>query len=84
MYVAEIPHNIADCDCTIAVIEYFPGSSGRTWGPADYCYPPEPAYSHWQILDAKGQPAPWLQKQGNPLDIERIIKNYFEEECYGN
>lgn len=40
------------------VTHYWPGKPGRTDGPPDVCYPPEPAELEWRLLDRRGAPGP--------------------------
>lgn len=60
------------------VTHYRPGDPGRTSGPPEYCYPPEPTELEWVVLDRRGRPAPWLERKLTDAERERIERELIE------
>lgn len=60
------------------VVRYRPGKPGRTDGPPELCYPPEPTELEWRLLDRRGRPATWLERKLTERERERIERELIE------
>jgi hypothetical protein len=91
--VNKYPHTVMDefeirvcgIPAIARVTHYRPGDPGRTWGPPERCYPPEPAELEWVVLDRRGRPAPWLERKLTDAERVRIgcdLIEYLEEPEY--
>lgn len=59
------------CQCQIT---YFDPGTYSMRGHPDTWDQPEPPYMEWQILDARGRHAPWLERKAKPEDHDRIFR----------
>jgi hypothetical protein len=78
-----IDTQIAGIPCKVKCTYYEPEDPGRSWGPPEDCWPPEPAVVDFTVLDRRGRPAPWLERKLQAEDIERIeceIIQHIEQE----
>jgi len=74
----EIETRVAGIPCWARLTHYHPGDPGRTYGPPEDCWPPEPAEMDWTILDGRGRPAPWLERKMTDQDVDRISDQFLE------
>lgn len=58
--------------CKVRVTSYEAEVEGRTWGPPESCYPPEPAEVSFDVLDRNGRPAPWLERKMDDCDTRAV------------
>lgn len=49
---------IDDVEYVARVTSYYPGDPGRTSGPPEMCYPPEPPEIEWELWTVDDKPAP--------------------------
>ena len=70
--------NVCGIPALADVVHYWPGRPGRTDGPPDVCYPPEPPELEWRLLDRRGRPAPWLERKLTDAERERIERELLE------
>ena len=68
----EIETTIAGQHCRARVTYWFPGDPGKTWGPPEHCWPPEPPEIDFVILDERGIPSPSLKNQLDEEELEEI------------
>ena len=67
-----IETSVAGIPCQARMTYYAPADPGRTYGPPEDCWPPEPAVVDFDVLDRRGRAAPWLERKLSVDDIARI------------
>jgi len=58
-----------------ALVEYTPGAPGRTWGPADLCYPDEPAELEVLALTCDGECALRLLRGPRGRELLAVLES---------
>jgi hypothetical protein len=58
--------------CRARVTRYVPADPGRTYGPPERCYPPQPAEVEFEVLDERGRPDPALEAQMDDADTRAV------------
>ncbi|MGS1115984.1 hypothetical protein [Castellaniella sp. UC4442_H9] len=58
--------------CKVCVTYYVPADSGRTYGPPERCYPPQPAAVDFDVLDEQDQPDLALRDQMDDADTRAV------------
>jgi hypothetical protein len=81
-----IQTTVSGIPCLARMTYYVPADPGRTHGPPEDCWPPEPAVVDFDVLDLRGRAAPWLERKMSIDDIVRIEVELIEavegdEEC---
>ena len=76
-YLAELEARIAGIPCRIGVTAWERWRPGRLYGPPEDCYPDEGGHGEWEVLDARGRPAPWLARKMTERDADRIEEKLF-------
>ncbi len=76
--MTEFETTVCGIPCIIRVLswdEYRPAYLG---GAPENCYPAEGGDGDWELLDRKGQPAPWLERKMTGQDLARLEHEIFE------
>lgn len=72
---------IDDVEYLARVTYYYRGAPGRTSGPPENCYPPEPPELDWELLNLDGTPAPDTVLVGQREDeITEQLLEWLQEE----
>lgn len=75
--MTEFDSTVCGIPCIVRVTHWDAYDPGRYNGPPESCYPPEGGEGEWEILDRKGQPAPWLERKMTDDDHEKIEAEVF-------
>lgn len=67
-----IDTSVSGIPCKARMTYYAKARPARVYGPAEDCYPDEPAELDFDILDRRGRPAAWLERKMTEDDIIRI------------
>lgn len=76
--MTDIETTVAGIPCIARCTYYSPADPGRTYGPPEHCWPPEPAEIDFDILDRRGRYAAWLERKMTTDDIDRIEHEIIE------
>jgi hypothetical protein len=68
----DIKTHIDGHPCIVRVLDWEPYVPAKISGPPESCYPEEGGFGDYEILDPKGQPAPWLEALLTEEDNDRI------------
>jgi hypothetical protein len=58
--------------CKVRVTYYVPADPGRTYGPPERCYPPQPAVVDFDVLDEQGRPDSALESRMDDADTRAV------------
>lgn len=64
--------------CLVVIDSYTPGDPGRTSGPPEDCWPPEPPEVEWHLEDAAGVRLEALEADLDDEEMEAIDTACFE------
>jgi len=77
--MTEFETRVCGIPCIVRVTYWEPYLPAKISGPPENCYPEEGGCGEWEILDARGRPAPWLEKKMTDADRQAVDAFLFEQ-----
>ena len=77
--MTEFESTVCGIPCIVRVLEWEPFVPMYTGGHPDNWMPEEGGYGHWEILDRRGRPAPWLERKMTQADQDRIAAEVYDK-----
>jgi len=77
--MSEFETRVCGIPCIVRVLSWEPFVPASVSGPPEHCYPAEGGCGEWEILDARGRPAPWLEKKMLDADVQEVEAFLFDQ-----